>query len=114
MKLYLDGMEITAAPGESLLELATRLGLVTDRLSTTPLAARIAGEVFTLNYIPLREKDAAQDRPSMRRAMAAAGGKVQLLRYGDTSGKDAYAPGEGGAGAGHGYHSRRDPRHGGL
>jgi uridine kinase len=91
MKLYLDGMEITALPGESLLDLATRLGLVTDRLSSTPLAARIAGEVFTLNYIPLREKDAAQDRPSMRRAMVASGGKVQLLRYGDTSGKDAYA-----------------------
>ena len=91
MKLYLDGMEITAAPGESLLDLCKRLGLITDRLSTTPLAARIAGEVFTLNYIPLREKDAAQDRPSMRRAMAASGGKVQLLRYGDTSGKDAYA-----------------------
>ena len=49
MKLYLDGMEITAAPGESLLDLCKRLGLITDRLSTTPLAARIAGEVFTLN-----------------------------------------------------------------
>ncbi len=91
MKLYLDGMEITAAPGESLLDLANRLGLVTDRLSTTPLAARIAGEVFTLNYVPVREKDAGQDRPSMRRAMAASGGKVRLLRYSDTSGKDAYA-----------------------
>jgi len=91
MKLYLDGMEITAAPGESLLDLANRLDLVTDRLSTTPLAARIAGEVFTLNYVPVREKDAGQDRPSMRRAMAASGGKVRLLRYSDTSGKDAYA-----------------------
>ena len=91
MKLYLDGMEITAAPGESLLDLARRLGLVTNCLSTTPLAARIAGEVFTLNYIPVRQKDATQERPSMRRAMAASGGKVTLLRYGDTSGKDAYA-----------------------
>ena len=91
MKLYLDGMEITAAPGESLLDLARRLELVTNCLSTTPLAARIAGEVFTLNYIPVRQKDATQERPSMRRAMAASGGKVTLLRYGDTSGKDAYA-----------------------
>ena len=91
MKLCIDGMEIFAAPGESLLDLCRRLGLVTEKLSTTPLAARIAGEVFTLNYIPVRQKDAAQDRPSMRRAMAASGGKVTLLRYTDTSGKDAYA-----------------------
>ena len=33
------------------------------------MAAKIAGEVFTLNYIPVREKDAAGERPSMRRAM---------------------------------------------
>ena len=91
MKLYLDGMEITAAPGESLLDLCKRLGLVTDRMSTTPLAARIAGEVFTLNYIPLRQKDAAQERSSVRRAMAASGGQIKLLRYGDNSGRDAYA-----------------------
>ena len=91
MKLCIDGMETFASPGESLLDLCRRLGLVTEKLSTTPLAARIAGEVFTLNYIPVRQKDAAQDRPSMRRAMAASGGKVTLLRYTDTSGKDAYA-----------------------
>ena len=91
MKLCIDGLEITAAPGESLLELSKRLGLVTAKLSATPLAARIAGEVFTLNYIPVREKDIAQERPSMRRAMAASGGKVSLLRYSDTSGRDAYA-----------------------
>ena len=91
MKLYLDGMQITAAPGESLLDLCKRLGLVTDRMSTTPLAARIAGEVFTLNYIPLRQKDAAQERSSVRRAMAASGGQIKLLRYGDNSGRDAYA-----------------------
>ena len=91
MILCIDGAQITAAPGQSLLELAAQLGLVTGKLSTTPLAARIAGEVFTLNYIPVREKDIAQDRLSMRRAMAASGGKVTLLRYGDTSGKDAYA-----------------------
>ena len=91
MKLCIDGLQITAAPGQSLLELASQLGLVTGELSTTPLAARIAGEVFTLNYIPLRQKDVSQDRPSMRRAMAASGGKVTLLRYSDTSGKDAYA-----------------------
>ena len=45
MNLRIDGMEITAAPGERLLDLARRLGLVTGKLSTTPLAAKIAGEV---------------------------------------------------------------------
>lgn len=74
MKMKIDGMEITAAPGESLLDLAARLGLVTDSLSTTPLAAKIAGEVFTLNYIPVREKQLSQERSSMRRAMAASDG----------------------------------------
>ena len=91
MKMKIDGMEITAAPGESLLDLASRLGLVTDSLFTTPLAAKIAGEVFTLNYIPVREKQVSQERSSMRRAMAASDGVVNLLRYGDSAGRDAYS-----------------------
>ena len=91
MNLRIDGMEITAAPGERLLDLARRLGLVTGKLSTTPLAAKIAGEVFTLNYIPVREQNERQERASMRRAMAASNGTVQLLRYKDSAGRDAYA-----------------------
>ena len=90
MKLTIDGRSITVKPGQSLLDAVKALGLTTGKLSTDPLAAKIAGEVFTLNYIPLRQKDAQTDRPSMRRAMAASNGIVHLLRYSDPTGKDAY------------------------
>ena len=90
MKLSIDGREVTVKAGQSLLDAVSSLGLVTGKLSTDPLAAKIAGEVFTLNYIPLRQKDAQAERPSMRRAMAASGGQVHLLRYSDPTGKDAY------------------------
>lgn len=79
-----------ARPQQSLRELVCALGLDDRYLSRRPLAARIAGEVFTLNYIPQREREAEGDRPSMRRAMAASGGKIKLLRYGDSAGKDVY------------------------
>lgn len=91
MELIIDGRKVMAKPGQSLLEIVKELGLVTGRLSTDPLAAKIAGEVFTLNYIPLRQKDAEGERNSIRRAMAASGGVVNLLRYSDPTGKDAYA-----------------------
>lgn len=90
MNLSIDGYNITVQPGQSLLDLVKELGLLTEKLSTQPLAAKIAGEIFTLNYIPLRQKDAQKDRPSIRRAMAASGGQVHLLRYSDPTGKDAY------------------------
>ena len=90
MKLRIDGYEIAAKPNQSLLELVKELGLDSRKLSQRPLAAKIAGEVFTLNYIPLRDKEFQPDRPSMRRAMAASGGEVRLLRYEDAPGKEAY------------------------
>ena len=90
MKLWIDGYEVTARPGQSLLEIVKELGLVTGKLSTDPLVARIAGEVFTLNYIPLRHKDALPETPNTRRAMAASGGKIRLIRYADPAGKDTY------------------------
>lgn len=65
MELHIDGLAIEATPGASLLELTRRLGLDTDKLSTRPIAAKIAGEVFNLNYIPVRNKDADPDRPSI-------------------------------------------------
>ncbi len=91
MNLIIDGKSITARPGQSLLDLTRELGLVTGKLSTDPLAAKIAGEVFTLNYIPLRDKDMTAERPSMRRAMAASGGQIHLLRYDDAVGREVYA-----------------------
>lgn len=91
MELYINGIAITPQPGQRLIELVRILGLDCQQLSGRPLAAKLAGEVFNLNYIPVRVKDAEQDRLSIRRAMAASEGKVQLLYYNDPSGKDVYA-----------------------
>jgi hypothetical protein len=65
------------------------LGLKSDRLSRDPLAAKIAGRVFTLNYIPLRDKETVE-RTTIRKAMAAADGVVRLLRYSDEEGRETY------------------------
>ncbi len=91
MELYIDGMKLTAIPGRSLLELICEKGMDSTALPDRPIAAKIAGEIFNLNYIPVRLKDVEQDRQSIRRAMAASEGKVQLLRYSDPSGKDVYS-----------------------
>ena len=90
MNLMIDGRMVTAKPGQTLLDLVRELGLDDKRMSKRPLAAKIAGEVFTLNYVPVREKDATPERSSMRRAMAASGGEIRLLRYTDNAGKEAY------------------------
>ena len=88
MNLIIDNKVVIPKSGQSLLDILREMGLVSDRLSTQPLAAKIAGEVFTLNYIPVREKDAVNTKT--RAAIAASGGTVQLLRYEDSLGKDAY------------------------
>ena len=90
MKLTMDGIATEVYPEESLLQIAERLGLVSGKLSKDPLAAKIAGEVFTLHYIPVRQKDVSPERSSMRRAMAASNGVVQLLRYSDSAGREVY------------------------
>ena len=91
MQLIIDGKATTAMPDESLLDIAKRLGLIEGKLSTDPIAAKLAGEIFTLNYVPLRQKDVVSpERESIRKAMAASGGKVRLLRYKDPTGRDAY------------------------
>lgn len=90
MKLIIDGLEITAQPDWTLRDMVAELGLITGKLSTDPLAARINGEVFTLNYVPLRHKDAGGENLNIRRAMATSGGQVRLIRYGDPAGKDTY------------------------
>lgn len=90
MKLRIDGREIFAKPGQTLLELIEDLGLNGQKLSQRPLAAKIAGEVFNLNYVPVRVTESCSDRPSIRRAMEASGGEIQLLYYHDPSGKDVY------------------------
>ena len=90
MKLMIDGRSLEAMPGQSLLELVQAVGLDCGGLAEKPLAAKISGEVFTLNYIPVRVADAQVEQPSMRRAMAASGGVVRLLRYRDDLGQEAY------------------------
>lgn len=91
MNLVIDGIQIIPQPGERLLDVIKRMGLDDTRLSKRPLAAKIAGEVFNLNYIPIRHKDVGVDRVSIRRAMAASNGEIQLLRYNDPAGKNVYA-----------------------
>lgn len=90
MNLTIDGRNVTARPGQSLKDMICQLGIAGSTMTDRPIAARIAGEVFNLNYIPVREKDAQTDRISIRRAMAASGGKISLLYYTDPSGKDVY------------------------
>lgn len=91
MKLRINGHEIWAKPGQTLLELIGLLGLDKENLSQRPIAAKIAGEVFNLNYVPVRVSELCNDRPSIRRAMAASDGEIQLLYYNDPSGRDVYA-----------------------
>lgn len=90
MLFTVDNRQIDARTGESLLDLVKRLGMEGNTLAARPLAAKIAGEVFTLNYIPVRQKETSPDRPSVRRAMSAGNGEVRLLRYGDAAGEEAY------------------------
>ncbi len=91
MQLTIDGIQADANAGESLLDIVRRLGLDSADLKTRPLAANIAGETFTLNYIPLREENAAtSQRVTLRRAMRAANGVVTLLRYDSARGNRVY------------------------
>ncbi len=91
MELYINHTRASAQPGQTLLQILRGLGMDGTKLSDRPIAAKLAGEVFNLNYVPLREKDVASERPSYRRAMAASRGQVHLLYYADPSGKDVYA-----------------------
>lgn len=90
MKLIIENQEYIAKPGQSLYEIVKELGLVKGKLSTDPIAAKMAGRVFTLNYVPLREKDAIPERSSVRKAVSASGGVVRLLTYNDQAGRETY------------------------
>ncbi|MBE6557409.1 MAG: nucleoside kinase [Ruminococcaceae bacterium] len=90
MELIINGRSVTPRPGQTLLDIVKEMGLVSGKLSTDPIAAKIAGDIFTLNYIPVREKDVGPDRESKRKAMAASGGVVRLLTYRDDAGYETY------------------------
>ena len=90
MELIIDGIHVQAMPDESLRSILKRIELDQTDILRAPLAAKIAGEVFNLNYVPLRSKDQNADRSSIRAAMAASGGVVQLLRITDPTGWEVY------------------------
>ena len=90
MKLLVDGLELIAKPGQTLLDIVKALGLNDTCFAEKPIAAKISGEVFNLNYVPVREQDMIAERASVRRAMAASNGVVKLLRYLDPVGRDVY------------------------
>jgi uridine kinase len=91
MQLKIDGHPVDAQCGESLLDLVKKLGLDSTDLRTRPLAANIAGETFTLNYVPVREQEAkSAQRPTLRRALRASNGEVTLLRYDSARGNRVY------------------------
>lgn len=91
MKLYIDNHEFNARADMSLFDMIKELGLYSGKLSSDPIVAKLAGRVFTLNYVPLRSKDISPDRESIRTAVEASGGIVRLYRYSDPSGREAYA-----------------------
>ena len=90
MELIIDGLHIIPQCGETLLEIIQRAGLYREGFAEKPIAAKIAGEIFNLNYIPVRREDNGYDRASIRRAMAASNGIVSLVRYQDPQGRDVY------------------------
>ena len=90
MELKIDGIQCVPLCDESLLQIIHRLGMDGTKLSEKPLAAKIAGEVFNLNYVPVRKTDTVADRPSVRAAMAASNGIVHLINIGDPAGRELY------------------------
>lgn len=87
MQLYLDNIPVEAECGETLLTLVKRAGLDAEGLARKPLAAQIAGAIYTLNNNPIQN---TEDGPQPRRVVRDAGGRIKLLRYGDDLGKRVY------------------------
>ncbi len=90
MNLWIDGHKAQPKPGQTLLALIKQLGLDREDFANRPIAAKIAGQVFNLNYVPVRPQDLQEERITLRRAMAASQGEIHLLRYTDPAGKDVY------------------------
>ena len=89
MELKIDGLIYQPETDESLLDIVKKLELDEAAMARRPLAAKIAGEVFNLNYIPVRKKN-QEERGSIRTAMAASNGVVHLLRMEDALGREVY------------------------
>lgn len=87
MQLTIDGIPVEAAQDETLLTLIRRAGLDCDHMIERPLAAQIGGEIFHLNYAPVRMVEGA---PSARSAIQKSNGVIKLLRYPDQQGRRVY------------------------
>ena len=90
MKLYIENHVVEPKVDQSLFDIIKELGYIKGKLSTDPIVAKIAGRVFTLNYVPLRSKDVSPDRQSIRTAMESSGGHIRLFGYDDPLGREAY------------------------
>lgn len=90
MKLYIENHVIEPQTDQSLLDILKSLGYMKGKLSTDPLVAKIAGRVFTLNYIPKRSNKTEKDKKSIQTALRASGGHVRLITYDDPLGREAY------------------------
>ena len=90
MKLIIDNVPFEARADMSLYDIVKEMGLIKGSLATDPIAAKIAGRVFTLAYIPVRGKDVSPEKSSVRKAMAASGGVIRLLGYGSDQGRECY------------------------
>ena len=90
MQLTIDGICVNGRSGQSLAEMIRCVGLDSGNLSDRPLAAKMAGEVFNLNYIPVRD-ESELEITSWRKAVRASNGVVRLLRYSDPVGREVYA-----------------------
>ena len=91
MDLYIDGIPVNARVDQTLLGIIKEIGLDKSVFWKRPIAAKIAGEVFNLNYVPVRSSDIVEDRYSIRRAMASSGGQIQLISCKDPVGQDVYS-----------------------
>lgn len=87
MIITLDGVNIEANCGETLLSIIERAGLLSKDMKEKPLAAQIGGEIYQLNYDPIHMVDG---EPKARSAVSDANGIVKLLRYGDAQGRRVY------------------------
>lgn len=96
MELNFEGRKITTKPNQTLYEMANELGFFSGNLATDPIAAKIAGAIFDLNFIPdLNPAPLAQNkrpliRKSLNKALASSGGNVKFIRYSDPIGQKIY------------------------
>ncbi len=85
MKLRINNLPFETVPGQTLLDAVKALHLRNDSFSENPIAAKISGELFSLNAKP-----DLIDSGTMKKALDASSGVVQLICYDDPVGKDVY------------------------